>query len=252
MNRAILMVMVVLTIATGAQAKNQIYGVNKGSIVIEGEGYKLFVSDKILDTVERIANSKDICIKEDENTSKNLGDINAIRSDNRLSLAAHVKISFSAACFTYHSVIARLKTADDIRKLWLLFGDSVTDDFVVETLKKGGADEAMNEEARLLIESKRLAVVSKYIEYFYSKNKQWKLTDYTFLSQAFKSRKGNTLSLSYIQFIEALLTGDTEKAFQVVRSIDIENLGTRFITPGTRDRLKEGALLTGMSRSISD
>jgi hypothetical protein len=44
---------------------------------------------------------------------------------------------------------------------------------------------------------------------------------------------------AYSQFIEALLAGDKEKAFQVVKSIDIDNLGTRFITPATRDRMKE-------------
>lgn len=239
MNWVILMVMAMLATATGAQAKNFVYGSADRSI--ESEGYKLFVSDKILTTVNRVYNDNSTgagyCNTEAENTSKNLGEISTIRSDNRLAIAADTKISYTAACSTYNSVVERLKTADDIRKLWLLFGDSATDDFVVETLKNRGLDEEINKETSILIESKRLAIVSKYIEFF-TKNKEWKLTDYTFLSQAFKSRKSKTLSPAYSQFVEALLTGDTEKAFQVVKSIDIENLGDRFIAPGTSDRLK--------------
>jgi hypothetical protein len=237
MKRVILIVMTLLTMATGAQAKNQVYGSPGRNI--EGDGYKLFVSDKILDTVvsTNSGTGAGYCTNVDKDTSKNLGDISTIRSDDRFSIGANTKISYSAACLTYCSVVERLKTADDVRKLWLLFGDSATDAFVVETLKNRGTDEAINEELSLLIESKRLSIVSKYIEFF-TKNKEWKLVDYTFLSQAFKSRKGKPLSPAFCQFIEALLTGDTEKAFQVVKSIDIENLGTRFVTPGTRDRMK--------------
>ncbi len=245
MRRVILTATAILAIlASGAQANNQIYGAH-GGIAIEGEGYKLFISDKILDTVERIDNdkSKDViagnCTAGDENTSKHLGDIGTIRSDSRLSIAADAKISYSSACSAYYSVVARLKTADDIRKLWLLFGDSATDDFVVETLQNQGSDEELNNEISLMIESKRLTVVSKYLEFFYTKNKDWKLTDYTFLSQAFKARKGKALSPSYIRFIEALITGDAEKAYQVVRSIDIENLGIRFIPSGSSRSMKE-------------
>ena len=235
MNWVILMVIAVLATATGAQAKNQVYGTNKSSV--EGEGYKLFVSEKISDTVNRIDNRDnkvaDYCSSVDEASSKNLGDINAIRSDNRLTITADTKISYTAACLTFNSVIERLKTADDIRKLWLLFGDSATDEFVVETLKKGRATEELKKEASLLIELKRLAIVSKYIEFFL-KNREWKLTDYTFLSQAFKSRKGKSLSPAYSQFIAALLTGDKEKALLVVKSIDMENLGGRFVAPGQK------------------
>ncbi len=93
MRRVLLMATAVLAILTsGAQAKNQIYGGHE--IAIESNGYKLFVSEKILDTVERIDKdkSKDLiagnCVAGDENASKNLGDINTIRSDNRLSFAA--------------------------------------------------------------------------------------------------------------------------------------------------------------------
>lgn len=232
MNRVILMVMTILAMAAGAHAKNFVYGVDRNSL--ESEGYKVFVSNKILDTVDRIAPAArigaDYCNGVDKSTTNNLGDLNSLRSDNRLSLGADTKISYSAACSTYYSVVDRLKTADDIRRLWLLFGDSATDDFAVETLKNTGFDD----ERRILIETKRLAIVSKYIEFF-TKNKEWRLTDYTFLSQAFKSRKGKPLSPAYSQFIAALLTGDTEKAFQVVKSIDLDNLGNRFIAPGTRD-----------------
>jgi hypothetical protein len=233
------MVMAILAMATVAQAKNQVYGGNKSSI--EDEGYKLFVSDKVLDTVAGIDNGNSVgagyCNSVDENTSKSLGDISTIRSDNRFSIAVDAKISYAASCLTYNSVVERLKTADDIRRLWLLFGDSATDDFVVETLKNRGTNEEINEEASLLIELKRLAIVSKYIDFF-TKNKEWKLTDYTFLSQAFKSRKGKTLSPAFSRFIEALLTGDTEMAFRVVKSIDLDNLGDRFVAPGASERVK--------------
>ena len=235
MKWVILMVTAILATASGAQAKNQVYGVVGSSI--EGEGYKLFVSDKILDTVERIDNARtgtDYCSGVDENTSKNLGDINTIRSDNRLPLGADERISYSAACLAYHSVLERLKTADDVRRLWLLFGDAATDDFAVETLRGGDYPD----ERSLLIETKRLAIVSKYIEFFFTKNKDWKLTDYTFLSQAFKSRKGKTLSPAYTQFVTALLTGDAAKAFRVVESIDLDNLGNRFVAPEKSDGMK--------------
>jgi hypothetical protein len=239
MKRVILMVIAVLAIASAAQAKNQTYGVDGRSI--EGEGYKLFVSDKIVNTVARTVDGKafgdDYCSNADKETTKNLGDIGIIRTDKRLSIPTDAKISYSAACSTYNSVVDRLKTPDDIRKLWLLFGDSATDDYVLETLKNKGPNEEINDEVRLLIELKRLAIVSKYIEFF-TKNKDWKLTEYTFLSQAFKARKDKTLSPVFSRFIAAILTGDTEKTFQVVKSIDIENLGDSFSAPGTGDRGK--------------
>jgi hypothetical protein len=239
MNLVILIVMAVLTMTSGAQAKNNVYGVNRSSL--ESEGYKLFVSDKILDTVARIANdsgsSVGYCNTVDKNTAESLGDISTLRSDTRVSIPVTAKPSYFAACTTYNSVVERLKSADDIRKLWLLFGDSATDDYVVETLKNWGKSEEINGEIRLLIEMKRLAIVSKYIEFF-TKNKEWKITDYTFLSQAYKSRKGKTLSPAYSQFIEALLTGDREKALQVLNSIDLENLGIRFMVPDMSDHKK--------------
>ena len=239
MKRAILMVIAVLAIASAAQAKNQVYGTAGKSM--ESEGYKLFVSDKIVGTVAGTVDGKafgeDYCSNADKETTKNLGDVAAQKSDKRLSLPADAKVSYSAACSTYNSVVDRLKTPDDIRKLWLLFGDSATDDYALETLKNRGANEDINAEVSLLIEMKRLAVVSKYIEFF-TKNKDWRLTEYTFLSQAFKARKDKTLSPLYSRFIAALLTGDTEKAFQTVKSIDIENLGDRFSAPGAGDRGK--------------
>lgn len=235
MDRVILVVMAFLAMAAGAQAKNHVYGV-EGSSLVE-EGYKQFVSDKIVDTVDRTidGNKVDVgqCSGVDENTSRRLGDIASVRSDQRLSIGSKNEISYSAACLTYIAVVDRLKTADDIRRLWLLFGDSATDDFVVETLKDKGFDE----ERSILIETKRLAIVSKYIELF-TKNKGWKLTDYTFLSQAFKARKGKTLSPAYRNFIEALLMGNTEKAFRVVKSIDLDNIGSRFTVPDANDDKK--------------
>lgn len=225
-------VMVILAISTGAEAKNQVYGVEGRGV--EGEGYKLFVNDKIVDTVYRTGSGTGsdagYCSSAAENTAHNLGGIDTIRSDNRLSIPATTNVSYSAACSTYNAVVDRLRTANDIRKLWLLFGNSATDDFAVETLLKAGTDEKIREEAHLLIELKRLAIVSKYIEFF-TKNNEWKLTEYTFLSQAFKVRKGKELSPAYIQFIQALVTGDTETAFHVVTSIDIENLGNQFVVP---------------------
>jgi hypothetical protein len=235
MKRTILMAVTILAMATGAQAKNSVYGTNKGSIV--NDGYKLFVSDKILDTISRTGIGDDLdagyCNAEEKNTTYNLGDISTIRSDKRFSIPATAKTSYPAACLTYNSVIKRLKTADDARKLWLLFADSATDDFAVETLKKDASDE----EKSLFIELKRLDIVSKYIQYF-TRREGWKLTDYTFLAQALKTRKGKALSPAYCRFIEALVTGDAEKAFQVVKSIDIENLGSRFISPVTHDTMK--------------
>ena len=235
MNQSILMVITILAMATGVQAKNSVYGVGKGGL--EREGYKLFVSDKILDTISRAGTGDDLgagyCNALEGNTTKNLGDISTLRSDNRFSIPAAAKISYPAACLTYSSVIKRLKTADDVRKLWLLFADSATDYFAAETLKKDASDDEKN----LFIELKRLDIVSKYIEFF-TKNKDWKLTDYTFLAQALKSRKGKVLSPAFCRFIEALVTGDDGKAFQVVKSIDMENLGSRFIAPGTHDTTK--------------
>jgi hypothetical protein len=226
-------VMVILVISTGAEAKNQVYGIEGRGV--EGEGYKLFISDRIVDTVYRAdsgtgSDAPEYCSSAAENTTHNLGGIDTIRSDSRLAIPATTKVSYSAACSSYNAVVDRLRTANGIRKLWLLFGDSATDDFAVETLKSAGTDEKISEEAHLLIELKRLAIVSKYIEFF-TKNKEWKLTEYTFLSQAFKARKGTGLSPAYIRFIQALLTGDTETAFHVVTSIDMENLGERFAVP---------------------
>lgn len=239
MKRVILIVMAGLAFATGAQAKNYVYGSEGSSI--EGEGYKLFASDKILNTVDKVDRNTDIaatyCTGVDENSAKQLGDISAVRSDNRLSIAVNAKISYSAACLTYFTLLERLKTADDIRRLWLLFADSATDDYVVQTLKDSG----INEDTSILIEIKRLGIVSRYIEFF-TKNKEWRLTDYTFLSQAFKARKGKTLSPVFSQFIAALLTGGTDKAFQVVKSIDLDNLGSRLIAPGVSDSLKIKAI----------
>lgn len=48
---------------------------------------------------------------------------------------------------------------------------------------------------------------------------------------AFKTRKDKQLSPAYTQFIAALLTGDAEKAFQAVKAVDLDNLGTRFMAP---------------------
>ena len=228
MKQTILMAVTILAMATGAQAKNSVYGTDKGSIV--SDGYKLFVSDKILDTITRAGIGDDLdagyCNAEEKNTTFNLGDISKIRSDKRFSIPATAKISYPTACITYNSVIKRLKTADDARKLWLLFADSATDDFAAETFKKDAGDEEKN----LLVELKRLDIVSKYIQYF-TRSEGWKLTDYTFLAMAIKTRKGKALSPAFSRFIEALVTGDTEEAFQVVKSIDIENLGSRFMAP---------------------
>jgi len=239
----ILMVIAVLTIVSGAEAKNYFYGDQELSM--ESNGYLLFTSDNILNTVDEadrgVRGAAAHCVSVDENTAKHIGDISVVRSDNRLSIDVSTKISYSAACNTYYSVIDRLKTADDIRRLWLLFADSATDEYAAETIKKSGD----NEDVSTLIEMRRLSDVSKYIEFFYAKNKDWKLTDYTFLSQAFKSRKDKTLSPAYIQFITALLTGDAEKAFHVVKSIDLDNLGFRF-AEGSNDRMKiSGKPVTG-------
>ena len=162
----LLAVTVIFAMAGGAQAKNQIYGVGKAGM--QSEGYKLFTSDKILDTVGRTdkISAATFCNDADEFTQKNLGNISSIRSDNRFSIAANANITYSGACLTYNAVVARLQSSDDIRKLWLLFGDSATDEYAVETLKKKSADEEINNEVSLLIEMKRLAIVSKYIEFF--------------------------------------------------------------------------------------
>ena len=235
MNRVIVIVMAILAIATGAQAANHIYG-DVGSS-LENAGYKLFVSDKILDTVDKLDGSNgtdaNYCAGANENTSKLIGDISTVRSDNRLSIDEKTKTSYAVACSTYYSVVKRLKTADDIRRLWLLFADSATDDYAVETT----TDKGETEDASVLIEIKRLGIVSKYIEFF-TKNKDWRLTDYTFLSQAFKLRKGKTLSPAFSQFVASLLTGNEENAFQVVKSIDLDNLGNRFVAPCTNDGMK--------------
>lgn len=239
MNRIIFTVLAVVALATGAQANNFFYG--EQGLSMENEGYRLFVSDNILNTVDKADRGADglaaYCAGEGDNTAKRIGDIGVIRSDDRLPLNGKAKISYAAACNTYYSVVARLRTADEIRRLWLLFADSATDDYAVETIKKA----AINEDVSALIEMRRLNDVSKYIEFF-TRNKEWKLTDYTFLSQAFKSRKGKTLSPAYIQFITSLLTGDAEKAIQDINYVDLDNLGSRFIAPGTGDRMRtEGA-----------
>jgi hypothetical protein len=216
MNRGFLMVMVFLAIAVPAKAKNYFYGDQELGMV--SEGYKLFVSDNIINTVDKISRGADArtdyCAGADENTAKHIGDIGVVRSDSRLRINGNTKISYSAACNTYYSVVERLKTADDIRRLWLLFADSATDDYAAESIKK----HAVNEDPGALIEMRRLEAVSKYIEFF-TNNKEWKLTEYTFLSQAFKARKDKTLSPAFAQFISALLTGDAEKAFQVIKEI---------------------------------
>lgn len=225
MKRVMITVIAVLLLAPGAHARNVVYGDKLSSI--ESDGYKLFVSDKILNTVGKIGPGADAaaayCADADKNTAERIGDVNAARSDSRLPIRSDAKISYSAACATYYSVVGRLKTADDVRRLWLLFADSATDDYAAETVKNSGE----NDDTRVLIEMKRLGIVSRYIEFF-TKNKEWKLSEYTFLSQAFKSRKGKPLSPAFNQFIAALLTGNTEKAFEIVTSIDLENLGSRF------------------------
>ena len=227
MYRMILVMIAALTITTAAQAKNYVYRNETSSL--ESEGYKLFIGDGIINTVEKMdpsADSSTFCAGADENTASHIGDVNAVRRDDRLMIDAKAKISYSAACRTYYSVLAHLKTADDVRKLWLLFGDSVTDEYAVKTIKEHGA----GEDAGVLIEMKRLSTVSKYLEFFYTKNKEWKLTDYAFLSQAFKARKGKPLSPTFSAFITALLTGDNEGALRIVRSVDLDNLGNRFMT----------------------
>lgn len=234
MNRVILAVVAFLAMATCVQAKNHVYGVGRGGI--EGEGYKQFASDKIVDTVARIAPGDKVeayCTTAEANTAKSLGDVATLRSDNRLSIGGQTKISYYTACVTYNAVVEGLHAADDIRRLWLLFGDSATDDYAAETLK----DTGFEDERSILVETKRLATVSKYIEFF-TKNNEWRLTDYTFLSQAFKARKGKTLSPLFRQFIEALLTGDTEKARRAVTSIDLDNLGSRFSAAGANTDMK--------------
>ncbi len=226
MNKIVLILMAVLTIATAAQAKNYFY--NNDGMTMESEGYKLFASDRIVDTVAKVEADKaaGYCSGVEENTAKNLGDANALRSDKRLAIGDSAKVSYSTSCSTFNSVVERLKSPDDVRRLWLLFADSATDDYAAETLKAKGP----GEDASVLIEMKRLEAVSKYIEFF-TKNKDWKLTDYTFLSQAFKARKDKPLSPAYSQFVAALLTGDAEKAYQVVKSVDLDNLGSRFVVP---------------------
>ncbi len=235
MNKVVLILMAVLAIATGAQARNYVYGDNE--MIMESEGYKLFASDRIIDTVGRMdkaGNAAGYCSGVEENTTKNLGDINSLRSDSRLPpIASDAKISYSASCSAFYSLVDRLKTADDIRRLWLLFADSATDDYAVKTLKEKGP----GEDASVLIEMKRMAVVSNYIEYF-TKNRDWRLTDYTFLSQAFKSRKGKPLSPAYGNFVAALMTGDAERAYRIVKAVDLDNLGSRFSAPGVSDDIK--------------
>ena len=229
MRRIILLALAVLATVSAAHAKARIYGVKGGGI--EGDGYRFFVSDKILDTVPRPDGKGSVaayCASVDGDTSKTIGEISAIRSDSRLPAVSDQKMSYATACLTYNSVVDRLKSAEEVRKLWLLFADSATDDFVVDTLKHSDP----GEDSELLIEIKRLAMVSKYVEFF-TKNKEWRLTDYTFLSQAFKARKGKALSPAFGQFVGYLLTGDAEKALSVVQSIDLNNLGSRFTAQGT-------------------
>ena len=233
MNRVILIIIVFLAIASAAHAKDYFYGDQELSML--SEGYKLFISDNIIGTVDKIERGADAraayCAGADENTAKHIGEIGVMRSDNRLRIKGNTKISYSAACNAYYSVVERLKTADDIRRLWLLFADPAADNYAAETIKK----HSTNEDPGALIELRRLEVVSKYIEFFLNNNKAWKLTEYTFLSQAFKARKDKTLSPVYVQFISALLSGDAEKAFHVVKSIDLNDLGSRFVPPVTND-----------------
>ncbi len=227
MKRVALVTIIVLAITQAAHAKNYVYQDESSSL--ESEGYKLFASDGIINTIEKIdakMDSKAYCKDADKNTASHVGDIDSVRADDRLSIEANAKISYSSSCSAYYSVLEHLNTADDVRKLWLLFGDSVTDEYAVETIKSHGA----GEDASVLIEMRRLSTVSKYLEFFFTKNKEWRLTEYTFLSQAFKARKGKTLSPAFSQFITALLTGDSEKALRIVRAIDLDNLGNRFMT----------------------
>jgi hypothetical protein len=138
-------------------------------------------------------------------------------------LEADAKPSYSVACRTFRAVVERLKSAEDIRRLWLLFGDSVTDNYAEDVLNKNG----MNDETTTVIEAQRLNTVAKYIEFF-TKNKEWRLTEYTFLSQALKARKDKPLSPLFSHFIAGLLTGDAQKAYYAVMFIDLDNLGDRF------------------------
>ena len=94
MNRVILVAMAVLAVASVAQAKNYVYGDNRSTL--ESAGYQLFVSDKIVDTVDRIDKTSDkgagYCSSVDENTSKSLGDISTIRTDKRFQFADNTKL----------------------------------------------------------------------------------------------------------------------------------------------------------------
>jgi hypothetical protein len=222
----LIVVMGLVAMAAVAQAKNKIYGVAGSRL--ESEGYRIFAGDGILGTVEKggTAASADSCSSADEATAKLLGDASATRSDNRLPLGADAKPSYSVACLTFRSVVERLKSAEDFRRLWLLFGDSVTDDYAVDILNKGG----MNDETATVIEAQRLNTVAKYLEFF-TKNKEWRLTEYTFLSQALKARKDKPLSPLFSHFIAGLLTGDAQKAYYAVMFIDLDNLGDRFAYP---------------------
>jgi len=223
MNRVVILAMLFLAVASTGRAKNHVYGTEGSSL--ESEGYKLFASDRIVDTVDRPKPADDTaayCTGVTGTTTKNLGEADLLRNDSRLATGGR-PLSYAAACTAYHDVTRRLTTADDARRLWLLFADSATDDYAVRTEKKEGA----GEDARVLIEMRRLATVARYIEFF-TRNKEWRLTDYTFLSQAAKSRKGKPLSPAFSRFVSALLTGDAETAYRAVRSVDLDNLGGRF------------------------
>ncbi len=233
MKKSIMIIMAILAVASVAGAKDYVYR-DPGSS-LESEGYKLFVSDKIIDTIDRSADSAKFCSAADENTAKHLGEIISVQTDTRLGIDSRTKVSYTAACRAYYAVVDKLKSADDSRRMWLLFGDSVTDDYAAETMAKY----RNTEDASMLIEMKRLDTVSKYLEFFYTKNTGWRLTDYTFLSQAFKARKGKTLSPLFGRFVAALLTGNVDQALKTVQSIDLDNLGSRLGLPAAGKTLKE-------------
>ncbi|HEX9078931.1 MAG TPA: hypothetical protein VF795_05045 [Desulfuromonadaceae bacterium] len=232
MNRMVFALIAMLAMSTGARAENYLYGIP--GLEMQNPGYTVFDSESIVNTVERsdtgaVPNDA-FCSKADEEYAKHIGEINAIRFDKRLSIVSGRNASYSLSCKTYRSVIDKLKSADDIRRLWLLFADPVV-------IEKVGKDDGKNQDQRKKgeVELRRLEAVSKYIEFF-TKNKGWKLTDYTFLSQAFKARKDKPLSPAYAGFLSSLLTGDTEMALRIVKSIDMDNIGNTFIVPAAAEK----------------
>jgi hypothetical protein len=229
MARVLLLAILALSLLAGkAQARDYFYRSDGSSL--ESEGYRLFASDDIIKTVDKAAGATDrlsrYCANVDETTSRLLGDIRSLHADSRLAIPASSATSYGEACLTYYSVLDRLTSADDIRRLWLVFADAATDDYAQSLVNRKG----ISEETRILVELRRLADVSKYIEYF-SRNSGWRLSDYTFLSQAFRSRKGKSLSPAFSRFVAALLTGQTDNGLQVVKSVDLDDLGRRLAAP---------------------